>query len=404
MARTHSSGFVPWLLLGVIALICYGSLYPFNFIFDGSYPTLNAALDQLSWARAGRADRVRNVLLYVPLGFCLMLWLRNRVGFTLAALLSTLFGSLLSLSIELAQVYLTIRVPSLMDITLNAAGTLLGAVGGVVWRGLSALVYLPPNTRTRPGDRSALVLLLTWVAWRLADFELAVSLSRLKLALRPLLEWDFSLPLTVRFLIMWLVVAQAVLSYANRQRSNEVLLMVIATVLIGRLLFVTPAFIPSELLALVVLLPTLVILHKFRSAPQSALVMLAMSGLFIYERLTPFTFGPREHNFDFWPFLSWMHEGMPIDADTLLRKLFLFGSMIWLLKDAGLALQTALISVVAVVLGIEVLHLWQPGHSSSLTDPALVLIMGLLMLFASDERNRRRGHNHHNMSRNYARR
>lgn len=390
MARTQSSGFVPWLLLGVIALIGYGSLYPFNFNFDGSYPTLNAALHQLSWARAGRADRVRNVLLYVPLGFCLMLMLRNRLGFGLAALTSTLLGALLSLCIELAQVYLTIRVPSLMDMALNASGTLLGAVGGVVWRNLSGLVYLPPNTRTRPGDRSALVLLITWVIWRLADFEPMVSLTRLKLALRPLLEWDFSLQLTLRFLVMWLVVAQAVLSYSHRQRSNEVLLAVIAIVLVGRLLFVTPAFIPSELLALVLLLPTLIILHKFRSAPQSAVVLVAFAMLFIYERLTPFNFGAMEHNFDFWPFMSWMRQGLPIDADLLLRKLFIFGAMIWLLKDAGLSMQTALVGVVLAVLGIEVVHLWQPGHSSSLTDPTLALVMGLLMRFASDERKAKR--------------
>lgn len=390
MPRSQSSSFVPWLLLGVIALIAYGSLYPFNFVFDGSHPTLRTALNQLSWARAGRADRVRNVLLYVPLGFCLMLMLRNRVGPVVAALLATVLGTLLSLSIELAQVYLTIRVPSLMDITLNTSGTLLGAVGGVIWRRLSALVYLPPNTRTRPGDRSALLLLFTWVIWRMADFEWAISLARLKSALRPLLDWNFSLALTARFLLMWLVVAQAVLSYAHRQRSNEVLLTLIATIMVGRLLFVTPAFIPSELLALVLLLPTLVILHKFRSAPQSLVVLIAFAALFVYERLTPFNFGARDHGFDFWPFMTWLHQGMPIDADVLLRKLFVFGALIWLLKDAGLRMQNALLSVVLAVSTIEVLHLWQPGYNSSLTDPALALLMGVLMLFASDERKTQR--------------
>jgi hypothetical protein len=81
---------------------------------------------------------------------------------------------------------------------------------------------------------------------------------------------------------------------------------------------------------------------------------------------------------------------MPINADLLLRKLFIFGGMIWLLKDAGLPMATALIGVVATVLGIEVVHLWQPGHSSSLTDPTLALLIGLLLLFASDERKPKR--------------
>jgi VanZ family protein len=385
MVRTQSSGLLPWLLLGIIALIAYGSLYPFDFKFDGSYPTLSAALHQLSWARAGRADRVRNLLLYVPLGFCLMLWLRSRLQFGFAAFIAMLLGSLLSLCIELAQVYLTIRVPSLMDIALNACGTLLGAVAGVVWRRLNALVYLPPSTRNLPGDRSALVLLVVWVMWRLADFEFAISLSRLKLALRPVLEWQVSAALTLRFLILWLVVAQAVLSYSHRQRSNEMLLLVILSVLIGRLLFVTPAFIPAELLALMLLLPTLVLLHKFRSAPQSVLVLLAFAVLFFYERLWPLQFSATEQQFDFWPFLSWLRHGMPVDAEVLLRKAFIFGALIWLLKDAGLSMQLAITAVVLTVLGIEVIHLWQPARSSSLTDPTLALLMGLLMRYVSDE-------------------
>lgn len=385
MPRNQPSTFVPWLLLGVVVLIAYGSLYPFNFKFDGSHPTLSAALHQLSWARAGRADRVRNVLLYLPLGFCLMLWLRSRMSFVLAVMVATLLGSLLSLGVELAQVYLTIRVPSLMDITLNALGTAAGAVAGVVWRNLSGLVYLTPSTRNKPGDRSALVLLVIWVLWRLAEFEFSIDLTRLKLALRPFLEWNVSLGLTLRFLVMWLVVAQAVLSYAPRQRSNEVLLTIIAAVLVGRLLFVTPAFIPSELLAIMLLLPTLVLLHKFRSAPQSAVVLVAFAGLFIYERFTPFQFGTMEHRFDFWPFMSWIHAGMPLHFDLLLRKLFVFGAFIWLLKDAGLSMRIAVIAVVLLVLAIEVVHLWQPGRVSSLTDPALALLMGVLMSYASDE-------------------
>jgi hypothetical protein len=37
-----------------------------------------AALQQLSWMRAGRGDRISNVPLYLPLGFCLFLWLEAR--------------------------------------------------------------------------------------------------------------------------------------------------------------------------------------------------------------------------------------------------------------------------------------------------------------------------------------
>lgn len=387
MSRSQSS-LVPWLLLGVIALIAYGSLWPFHFNFDAAHPTLVNAFKHLTWARAGRADQMRNVLLYVPLGFFLLLLLRRALGPLWSVVVATVLGALLSLGVELGQVYVTTRVSSLMDITLNTLGTLLGALGGIGWRGLSSLVYLPPNTRAQPGDRSALIVLITWLGWRLANFSPHVSLTRLKQALRPFLELSFSLPVILKFLLLWLVVAQATMSYAHRQRSNEVLLALIATVLIGRLLFVPLPFIPSEWVALLLLLPTLIVLHKFNGLPQSLAVLVAFGAWFVYERLAPFAFGGLHGHFDLWPFLSWIRQGMPIDADVLLRKAFMFGAFTWLCKDAGLGMKPAIVVVVAAVLGIEVLHVWQPGRGGSLTDPALALCMGLIMLLASDERRR----------------
>ena len=386
MARSQSSAIALWLLLGVIALIVYGSLYPFDFNFDGGRPTLLTTFKHLSWARAGRADQLRNVLLYMPLGFCLVLWLQRRSSHLVLLLLATTLGCVLSLCMEMAQVYVPTRVASYLDVTLNALGTLLGAIAGLTWRSLAGLVYLPPNTRTRSGDRSALVLLITWVSWRLAEFTPHLSLTRLKSALQPLLDFDASLLLTIRYLLLWLVVSQAVMSYAQRQRSNEFLVTIIAVVLIGRVLFVSPALIPSELLALILLLPVLIVLHKFSAVPQSAVIFSAFAAWFVYDSLSPFYFGGFHADLDLWPFMSWIKQGMPIDADTLLRKLFTFGALIWLLKDVGIAMKGALIIVVGVVFGIELLHLWQPARIGSITDPVLALCMGMVMRLVSDER------------------
>lgn len=390
MGRSQSSALLAWLTLGVIAVICYGSLYPFNFKYDGAHDTVLSALKQLSWARAGHADRVSNVLLYVPLGFCLLLWFRSKLRRPwLAAAMATLAGSLLSLCIEVAQVYISIRVPSLMDVTLNACGSLIGAVGGVAWRSLSALVQLPSNTMQRSGDRSALVVLLLWVAWRFTPFMPQLNLAKLKLALQPLLHPQFSFALTLKFLVFWLVIAQAVISLVNRQRSIEMLLGLIAIVLLGRLFLVTPAFIPSELLALLLLLPILVLLHRLWSLPQSAIVLAAFGALFVFDRLAPFNFGALQQSLDLWPFLPWIRANMPIDLDELLQKLFLFAALAWLLKDAGLTSKAAVAVVTLGVLGIEVLKLWQPGRGGSVTDPALAFATAVVLHYAGSKPARR---------------
>ena len=386
MSSKQSSTLVLWLLAGVIALIGYGSLYPFNFRFDGTYPTLSAAFSQLGWARAGRADRVRNVLLYLPLGFCLILLLRSKLGILWATVLATVIGCVLSLTIELLQVYLSIRVPSVMDVVLNAVGTCVGAIGGVVWRGLSSLVYISPNSRQRPGDRSALVLICIWIMWRLADFDLSVSLSRLKLALWPLMEGSYSLPLAAQFLLLWLVVAQAVLSFAHRQRGNEALLIVIAIVLVGRLLFVMSPFNFSELIALVLLLPALVLLHKLASGIQAVVLFALLATWFVYQQLAPFHLNATAHQFDYASTMHWLTEGMPIDLEFLFGKLFIFAALIWTLKQVGLSTRTAMIAIVLAVLCIEIIQLWQVGQVSSLTSPVLALCTGMIMRLACNER------------------
>src|SRR6185503_13915968 len=135
----HSRSVIFWLLIVVLALIVYGSLYPFNFKADAIEGGVLEAFRQLSWQRAGRGDRISNVLLYLPLGFCLFLWFELRWHRALSMIVATVLGTLLSLSIEIAQGYVSTRVPSLTDLSLNALGTLLGAMAGLAWGGLSRL-------------------------------------------------------------------------------------------------------------------------------------------------------------------------------------------------------------------------------------------------------------------------
>src|SRR5687767_10293861 len=162
MPRASGSKIIPWLLFGVVALIAYGSLYPFNFKPDAVKGGVFAALGELSWARAGRGDRISNVLLYVPFGFCLFLWLNTRCRRIPALLLATLIGASFSLAIEVAQVYVSARVPSLTDLSLNALGTAIGAMGGMAWRIGTLWMHLPQRAERPSRDSTAWLLIALW--------------------------------------------------------------------------------------------------------------------------------------------------------------------------------------------------------------------------------------------------
>lgn len=374
----------------MVALIAYGSLYPFNFKPDVE-DDLFSALSQLSWARAGRGDRISNVLLYLPLGFCLYLSWHSRLQRGPSLLLATLLGTLLSLAIEVAQVYVSSRVPSLADLALNTAGTFLGAIGGMGWTGLSRLMHLPTRSEKPPRDPGAALLVGLWLAWRFAPFQPQFDLGKLKAALRPLFDPTFDFITVLIFLTCWLVVNQAVSALVSRPRRLEMLLLLMAAVLVGRLLVANQAFVPAELLALLLLLPMVVLMHRLRSKPRRAALVLAVVAVLIIEELAPFDFAGTGQ-FDLWPFMRWLGAGWDAtvqgaDWVQLFGKLFLYGALLWVVREWGASTNFAFGVMVTIAAVVELLQIWLPGEHASITDPLLALAIGLL--FRSLYRRRR---------------
>lgn len=393
MSPPRSRTFIPWLLLLVVALIAYGSLYPFNLKPDAVEGGVLEALRELSWARAGRGDRIANVLLYLPLGFCLFLWLSTRMRRAAAVVVAVALGAMLSLGIEVAQVYISKRVPSLTDLTLNALGTLVGATAGVAWQRIGGLMYLPRREEKPHRDPAAALLVALWLLWRLAPFVPHFDLGKLKAALQPLFRPQIELGTTLIFLTYWLVIAQSLTTLVSRTRTLEALLLTIAAVLVGRLLVANQAFVPSELLALIVLLPLVVLMYRMRFAPKRLLLLAATMAVFIYERLAPFDVAAAPAMFDFWPFLQWAEAGWrtsiaSIDWPGFFGTLFLFAALLWVLRYVGTSFRLAAGLVLALVIATEVLQLWLPGRVGSITDP--VIALGVILMFRYTQRQQRR--------------
>src|SRR5271157_3948056 len=115
----------------IIAVIIYGSLYPFMFRqpVDGLGPAARALFE--SWAeKPSRGDFIANIALYTPLGFFAILAIREAVRTPKAVALAILTGALLSTCIELTQYYDDGRQTAATDLYANVVGTGLGAIGG----------------------------------------------------------------------------------------------------------------------------------------------------------------------------------------------------------------------------------------------------------------------------------
>ncbi|MEP6558422.1 MAG: VanZ family protein [Burkholderiales bacterium] len=200
MENRHNSA--TWSLAWAYAvLIGYASLYPFAGWRDQGVNPVSFLL--APWPRYWSGfDLWTNLLGYAPFGCLLALgWLRSGRSAVKAALGAIGTGVLFSLALEYLQIFLPSRVPSNLDLALNSAGAMLGAMAALLLERCRLLVRW---RRLRDAwvvsdARGALVLLALW-PWALlypAPVPLALGqvLERVEeaiadwLAGTPYLEW-----------------------------------------------------------------------------------------------------------------------------------------------------------------------------------------------------------------------
>ncbi len=372
----RSTHFAAPLLLAVVSgLIVYVSLYPFRFIADG--PALVDALRSLSWARAGRGDMFNNLLLYVPFGFCVALLLEPRWGRVTGIVVGTLLGAMLSLGLELLQASVAIRVSSLRDLSLNATGSLIGTVLGTVFHALGSRVS-PHGT---PRSRSAFVamsILVLWLLERLWPLLPDPGLRQLKSAVRPLLTPHIDWMSLAGFFVGWLVVTQVVFNLVRRQRAMDVLLIVIATVLVGRTFVAGSTLEVAEIAAIALLLPLLVPFSRLDDGMRSTIVAVLLGVWLAWTSVRMLLDGSIPSS-----------AGLPELGEVLLRnvppppllanKSFSYLSLGWLLAGAGIVPYVAAGMTVLFVLLLTLLQLGVSSPAYGWVDLLIACLAGWIV-------------------------
>jgi glycopeptide antibiotics resistance protein len=118
-------------LIVVSVLVVLGTtLYPFDFTTEDMAerwsPFIAPKFEGLSSAKD---DIVTNVVLFLPIGVSLgILLVRRRMKFFAGFVLATIGGALLSLTVELLQLFLPFRYASFLDVASNATGAAIGYV------------------------------------------------------------------------------------------------------------------------------------------------------------------------------------------------------------------------------------------------------------------------------------
>ncbi|WP_140631172.1 VanZ family protein [Methylibium rhizosphaerae] len=171
-----------WLLAAaMVGLTVYASLHPFSGWRLPAVPLSRLLLPPWStyWTLF---DLMANLVAYVPLGALLCVaQLREGASPSRAFAVAVAAGALLSWTMELLQNLLPARVPSIADLGLNTAGTLVGAALAVTARALG-WVQRWEALRERwfhaRGSGAALALLLLWPVGLLFPPSLPLGLGQ----------------------------------------------------------------------------------------------------------------------------------------------------------------------------------------------------------------------------------
>ncbi len=163
----------------VVAIILYGSLYPFVFRHSVHGVGPMRTLFQTWTQTPRRGDFVANILFYVPFG--LFASLARRMRALPAVWIATVCGALLSISMEFAQYYVAGRVTSATDVYANIIGTALGALVGIVAGRNTSW----PFFRVIAANRVPGLLVGLWLGYRLFPYVPTIDLHKYWEALKP---------------------------------------------------------------------------------------------------------------------------------------------------------------------------------------------------------------------------
>ncbi|MDP2883240.1 MAG: acyltransferase family protein [Azonexus sp.] len=355
----------------LVFLISYGSLYPFDFAL-ASETRLTSRLSALfSLTVPGPGDTLGNIILFAPYGlFGVRAFVPTKGGKSqMAALVASGVG--LAIVLQVGQLALPTRDPSFFDILLNLCGIFLGTwIAGQPWTHRLEASF----TGTRSGS-IPLLLASAWVLSQLLPLVPSLDFSVVRAAFKPLVLYPaLSLPETAIYFVSWLTVLYLLRPHLDRR---DWLLPVIPMAVLAIQPFLIGGDLSVSEVAGSVAAGAVWIAGCNRL--KASTLGIALLGATLASNLLPWDSFYATRSFHWLPFTGLLEGDMSRNLAALLRKLFQFGSVLWLLRESGLSWSKGTF-ILATAIGVqEYLQTQTVGGTPEITDPLLALAIGIFL-------------------------
>ncbi|MEZ5854666.1 MAG: hypothetical protein R3D67_07925 [Hyphomicrobiaceae bacterium] len=362
------------LLLATMALIVYGSLFPWR--FDFAHPSMLLASWPDSFDRYVARDILVNIIIYMPLGLFAFLTLRERTRTRNAVIAALLMGTALSLGVECAG----LRPGPLFERHRHChecTGHCHGHRFGRALRAHAGFGYPACDPDVPAAPSGSLLLVYVWLGYQLFPFFPVLSQAVVRWKIAAVLA-DPTLGLLALLVAFaeWLAVAR-LLEPILGQRALRIGLPVLMLLLPAKLLIYGRSFSVAEVAgATAAIIVWITYLHRMPWRFAAAAATLAL-GL-LASGLAPFHFEQTGAHF-LVPFSGLLGAAWKDALLVLMHKVFWYGALVVLLREAGLGTLATLTSSAALLAAIEIAQTHLHGRVAEITDPVLVLIVGLAL-------------------------
>ena len=369
-----------WLTLGVALLIAWGSLYPLEF----RIPTPIEWRHRLALVTAPiyyRADLIANFLLYLPFGAACRLSLGGP-GRARRTVLAALFGSALSMLLELAQALTPHRVTNLYDWIWNTSGAACGALAAAAYLHIGD-DWTVRGLRHRRPALVPTILLAIWLIGAFAPYvpvHRAVPLGRLIAALRSPHAVDAARACVA--LGTWWILAECVRQIWRRAWMLPVLATLIGLTALDRAYLGVDRRSVEELLAWG-LVPVLTLsTMRWSRRARAWITVAACVAVIVATNDWPTVRTAHLGVFHWVPFSGTLLASR--DYRPLLDSLYFEGALLWSLTIVLRRPSVAFWVAFGASIAVELARLWTPPHRAEVTNP--LLVVALLIAFTAARR------------------
>ena len=345
-----------------VAAVLYLSLYPFEFL-----PHSRSLM--LFWVESSNRrislDTLLNILFYVPLGAAAVRSL-GRSG--PAWIASVLFGTLLSLGIEFAQLFTPSRFGNLRDLAANSGGTILGASAAYVLLHPRIAPRISPSLDSVPwriSPAGALFLTL-WLLWQTFPFVPNISLYALVRSWGQVRQMEWSWITAGGSMVGFYVLALAV-GPISRWSIGAFLVLPLQVFVANHSLSISA--IVGGLAGWAASLP-------IRRPWVAAATILAWMS---FEEFRPFRLTVQPQAFVWAPFQAWYEAGTQANYSLYFSKTFLYTSAVWALRRCGIGWPVAILVPAAILIAGEWTQRILVGRTPETTDLALLAAGAVLL-------------------------